>query len=207
MPYKLKYKDWPEERKDRVKQQGKKYRLKNFLKIQERKKRYNEGNKERIANYTKQYRQKPENKIKRNKMLREKWITNENYKLEILIRNRIYRKIRGLRKNSINSLISLTGGSLEEIRKYIESQFSEGMSWSKVLRGEIHLDHIIPIKWFNLSDKLEVKKAFDYRNLQPLWAIDNRKKHCKILSSDWNKFLQNVGIDNLPKSLIGSAHH
>ena len=54
------------------------------------------------------------------------------------------------------------------------------MTWDKFLNGEIHIDHKIPCSYFDLSNYEEQKKCFNYKNLQPLWAIDNIIKSNKI---------------------------
>jgi len=57
-----------------------------------------------------------------------------------------------------------------------------GMTWEKYLKGEIHIDHIIPISLFNIiSIKSKgFKKCWSLENLQPLWAKDNLKKKNKL---------------------------
>ncbi len=48
------------------------------------------------------------------------------------------------------------------------------MSWDNY--GEWHIDHIVPLSSFDLTDKSQVNKVCHYTNLQPLWAIDNLRK-------------------------------
>ena len=55
------------------------------------------------------------------------------------------------------------------------------MSWSNHGVWGWHIDHIIPLSSFNLRKKEEQKKAFNYKNLQPLWAEDNLSKGNKII--------------------------
>ena len=53
------------------------------------------------------------------------------------------------------------------------------MSWENY--GQWHVDHIIPCCTFNLTDESQLKKCFNYKNLQPLWAKDNLIKSKKLL--------------------------
>lgn len=76
----------------------------------------------------------------------------------------------------------LTGCSILFLKRHIELQFSDGMSWDKFLNGGklcIHIDHIKPISSFDLSNPKDQKRCFHYSNLQPLWAIDNIRKGAK----------------------------
>lgn len=72
--------------------------------------------------------------------------------------------------------------SLNDLKKHLEKQFSEGMTWEKFLKGEIHIDHKIPISVFNFTkpDHLDFQRCWALGNLQPLWAHDNLVKQAKI---------------------------
>lgn len=72
----------------------------------------------------------------------------------------------------------LVGYTVEELKQHLENQFKEGMNWDKFLKGEIHIDHIIPKSLFkyNDSEDREFKQCWALANLQPLWAEDNIKK-------------------------------
>jgi hypothetical protein len=71
----------------------------------------------------------------------------------------------------------ILGCTILEFRNYIESKFTEGMSFQN--HGKWHLDHIIPLA--SATTEEEVIKLNHYTNFQPLWAFDNRSKGCKIL--------------------------
>jgi hypothetical protein len=76
--------------------------------------------------------------------------------------------------------MELTGCSKDELFEYIESKFTEGMNWENY--GKWHIDHIKPCASFDLTRVEEQKKCFHWKNLQPLWAIDNMKKGAKYVS-------------------------
>lgn len=49
-------------------------------------------------------------------------------------------------------------------------------TWERYMNGEIVIDHIKPCVLFDLTDASQQKECFHYKNLQPLWKIDNLKK-------------------------------
>jgi hypothetical protein len=106
-------------------------------------------------------------------------------KLKNIIKYGVIGILENLRKNlrkilknytGKHNTFKLIGCSKEFFIKYYESKFTEGMSWDKVMNGEIHCDHIRPCCSYDLSKTIEQSKCFHYTNLQPLWAEDNLRK-------------------------------
>lgn len=94
-------------------------------------------------------------------------------------RARIGRHLRG--KGKSQATADLLGAPIEYVRKHIEGQFRDGMSWANYGRGwagakQWHLDHIQPLASFDLTDPKQLAVACHYTNLQPLWAVENLKK-------------------------------
>lgn len=71
---------------------------------------------------------------------------------------------------------TLLGYSVFDLIPHLERQFIDGMSWDNM--GDWHIDHIVPLKCFNISgvDDPELKAAWALTNLRPLWAKDNMRK-------------------------------
>ena len=69
----------------------------------------------------------------------------------------------------------LIGCKQDELKKHIESQFVDGMNWNNY-GSEWHVDHIIPISWFDLTNEKCQLIAFNFTNMKPLWAEENIKK-------------------------------
>lgn len=108
-----------------------------------------------------------------------KYRTDIEYHLRVKIRRRIGMSLRRgyLRIMKANSTINLLGCSYTEYRHYIESKFTEGMTWDGLFTGDIHIDHIRPLSSFTLSDPAQQQVAFNFTNTQPMWAIENASKH------------------------------
>lgn len=66
--------------------------------------------------------------------------------------------------------------TFEEFKVYIESRFTEGMSWEAYFREEIHIDHEKPCCAFDLTDPAQQAICFHYSNMRPMWAKDNLAK-------------------------------
>lgn len=81
------------------------------------------------------------------------------------------------------SWLSLVDYTLEDLKKHLESQFTDEMSWESFMNGEIHIDHINPISSFNFDSTNDIgfKDCWSLDNLQPLFAIDNLRKGAQIV--------------------------
>lgn len=97
------------------------------------------------------------------------------YRLSVALRRRLYMAVKGRHRSG--TAIDELGCSIEELKQHLEAQFKEGMSWENWGRYGWHIDHIMPLSSFNLTDPAQVKAACHYTNLQPLWAEENLRKH------------------------------
>jgi len=120
----------------------------------------------------------------KNEYLRQKRKIDPNYKIGSNLRRRINRSLKVQFANKYYKFDEYLGCTLEFFKEYIQSKFTDGMTWELYLASEIHLDHIIPCSLFNLTDPEEQKKCFHYSNIQPLWKRDNFQKSNKLII--WN---------------------
>lgn len=137
--------------------------------------------KEYISNYHKTHYQlhsKEKYEYKKNRLKNDKM-----FKLKENIRSRMYMALKCVFKSG--STVTLLGCDISEYKIYLEQQFKDNMTWEN--QGKLwHIDHIIPIKFFNLNDITEQKLAFNYSNTQPLYSIDNRIKNCTLPHTNFN---------------------
>jgi len=156
----------------------KEYRVKNLEKKKAQDKRYRLQNIDKIKSYQKEWNSKT--KEKRNIKLKTRYATDIEFRLTTNLRRRLYNAIKSNWK--VGSAVSDLGCSISEFKKYIENQFDATMSWYNY--GEWHLDHIIPLAAFDLTNREQFLKACHFTNYQPLWAKDNLSKRDK---TDWLK--------------------
>jgi len=102
----------------------------------------------------------------------KKYQNDVTYRLTALLRSRLHSAIKGTAKKS--SAKKLIGCSIPQLRKHLESQFADGMTWDN--HGDWHIDHIKPCAAFDLTNEAEQRQCFHYSNLQPLWAKENMTK-------------------------------
>ena len=121
-----------------------------------------------------------------NKQRTDKYHTNIQHKLKVIIRNRIGKIIRNKKIAKHSSSTKSIGCSYKTLIKHLESQFSDGMTWDNHGTYGWHIDHKEPLDKFDLSDKKQFKEACHYTNLQPLWAEDNYSKGDKLNTKKQN---------------------
>ena len=171
-------KQWYLNNKEHKKQYDIKYRKEIYNKIRRERIKNDPEYRKKINEARKEYGKRPEQKIKRNKYLKNKLKIDHNYKLIHTIRVRIKDVLRGHSKS--NSTINMLGCTIDELWKHLESTFKPGMT--KENHGLWHVDHIIPCASFDLSNPQEQAKCFHYTNLQALWAHENLSKGAKFVT-------------------------
>ena len=91
------------------------------------------------------------------------------------------------KRSKSDTLTDLLGYTPEELRQHIESSFHSGMCWEKI--DQIHIDHIIPCSYFDMTSTDEVKACWSLVNLKPEWAAYNQSKSNKIVESEVSRDL------------------
>ena len=152
------------ENPEKVRESGAKYRRENPEKENERKKKYRQENPEKIKEYRAKYE-------------RERYKNDENFRIEKLLRNRLRYALKSQSAKKSKGTLELTGCSIDELWEHLEKQFKDGMIRQNL--GKWHVDHIKPCSLFDLTDPEQQKECFNYKNLQPLWAEENRSKGAK----------------------------
>lgn len=90
------------------------------------------------------------------------------------MKNRLYIALR--RKKHGLPWEGILGYSARDLMSHLESLFANGMTWANY--GKWEIDHIRPIASFKFTSirDTDFKECWALKNLQPLWAADNRRK-------------------------------
>lgn len=126
--------------------------------------KYREDNNIAIREYNREYNKRKKNSISR--------------RLASRLRKRLIRAVESEAKSG--SAVRDLGCSIEFLKDYLASKFQPGMSWDNWGTKGWHIDHIVPLASFDLTDREQFLEACNYKNLQPLWAIDNLAKGSKV---------------------------
>ena len=69
--------------------------------------------------------------------------------------------------------------SPSQLVKWLEHQFYSKMSWNNY--GKYwQIDHVIPCDFFDLTNRKEQLRCFNWRNCRPLDSTENQSKNNKI---------------------------
>ena len=155
---------WNIDNKNHLKEYKHQYYLKNKKKLRKQNKKWRNNNRQKINFLSKKYQLKRRH-------------NDINYKILGDLRTRLYLALKN--NSKFGHTLELLGCSIEFLKKHLEAKFQEGMNWSNYGINGWEIDHIKPLSKFDLTKTLEQKKACYYKNLQPLWASENRKKKDK----------------------------
>lgn len=181
---------YTEKNKEKRKEYAEEYRLNNKEKIksyyqnnieyyQEKNAKYKVENAEKIKEMRRVYHASDEFKEKKRIKDKERRQVDPEYRLKSYIRGRINMVTKGVKSGNTHHLI---GCNFEQLKKWLKYQLKDDMTFDNY--GKVwHIDHVIPIAFFDIKHKNEQELAFNWSNLQPLKAEENLVKNNKIISS------------------------
>ena len=167
---------------EKHKQEKKEYDRNRYIKNREEKlnyqKQYTEEHKKEIREYDKKYREKNWNELLKKKKEYDR--NRRKYDINYRIRSSIRANLNFyIKKNKQIKSISSSEINIMLIRKYIENQFDENMNWNNY--GTYwQIDHIIPQSLFDFTDKNEILKCWNAKNLRPIKKEENQIKSNKL---------------------------
>jgi len=173
-------KKWLFKNRKKIKLQRKEYIKNNRDKINLAQNLWKQKNREIVNQRARLYSKKPENRKKINDRFNKRIKTDVVFKIRRNLKLRLYKILKTHKWKKHFLTKELLGCDWNYFKIYFEKKFSKGMTWDNY--GQWHIDHIIPISKFNLLDKNEQLKSCNYKNLQPLWSIDNIRKGNRIIN-------------------------
>lgn len=140
-----------------------------FLK---KKKEYNDSRKEDYKKYNSsdevRKRRRERNKVRRKE--------DPAYRLTESSKARIHEVLKEYKGCTSSKLLDC---SSKKLKHWITIQMDDTMNWDNYGK-EWHIDHVVPISFFDITDKSQQYLAFHWSNLRPLNANKNVSKWNKI---------------------------
>lgn len=114
-------------------------------------------------------------KRRRREYERARRAADPKVRLNVTVGNEMRRLIARGTKNG-RSWRLLVGYSVGDLKRHLERQFRDGMSWDNY--GDWHVDHILPSSSFAFTtpDDPGFRACWALSNLRPLWRADNIRK-------------------------------
>ncbi|MDP3987198.1 MAG: hypothetical protein Q8P81_03175 [Nanoarchaeota archaeon] len=175
--------------KEKLKIYKHQYYEENRKDLKEKNKEYRRENKEKIFFQRKQYREKEENRVKRRKYKKSKYVNDVLYKLRNIHSALILRNLK--RQNSSkrgSSILQHLSYDMQELKEYLENQFEHWMNWNNwgkynPNKKTWQIDHIIPQSKlpYDSMEHENFKKCWALENLRPLEAMENNMKGNRIV--------------------------
>lgn len=165
--------------KQRVKAWYEKYYETNKNKIIERHKQYFQKNKKFLNEYSKQWRK--DNPDYYNHYFKNRRKTDLKFNLNEKIKTEIRKSLKGNKKG--RHWESLVGYTLNDLIKRLNKTMPKGYTWQDYLKGELHIDHIIPKSVFNFTkpEHIDFKRCWALKNLRLLPIKENLSKSNKLI--------------------------
>jgi len=122
---------------------------------------------------------KQENPVSRTKEYRKQQKTKRRENPNVVVAERVSRMIalslQAIGQVKAGRTFEMLGYTPQQLRKHIEMQFLDGMTWDN--RSEWEIDHITPIS--TATTKEDVIALNQLPNLRPLWARLNNQKNSR----------------------------
>jgi hypothetical protein len=95
------------------------------------------------------------------------------------LRARLAKMVKCGRKGNAEVSSKSIGCTARELCEWLEKQFVNGMTWDNY-GTHWHIDHMVPLSHFDLTNSQHKMRANHYTNLRPLEAFENMSRGNKI---------------------------
>lgn len=178
--WRLYYKEYAAKRSDEKKAYARSYYQQNAEDIKGRVREYAKRNSSGVRERARSYRKSNAEKIRTYKRnwTRAREASDHLYCLIRRVGGRISSAIRSAKARKSARTIQLVGCSPASLAAHLAAKFKPGMGWHN--RPKWHIDHVLPLAAFDLSNAKQQRVAFHYSNLQPLWKHENLSKGARM---------------------------
>lgn len=181
-------KDYYIDNNQRLLKRAKKRYEENKKQILEQQKQYYQTHKDQMNEYHKMY-------CTKNKQYLLEWYKKYRTKkkqedIQYVLRNSLWSRLCHAIKNNqkSGSAVADLMMSIADFKIYLEKRFypnpdtGEMMTWENYGFYGWHIDHIIPLSAFDLTNREQFLKAVHYTNLRPMWAKQNLSENDRGMS-------------------------
>ncbi len=168
--YQERDKQYYQTNKEVINKRHREYLNKNAEIFSEKRKENYQKNADKVRLYNQQHKQE------RNEMLKHKRQTDPLFRMKESLKVRIFDILKSSKQDSSSSLIGCTSA---ELKQWIEYNFRDNQCWGNY-GAQWHIDHVVPISHFDLTDETQRKHCFHWLNLRPLDKKENISKSNKI---------------------------
>lgn len=180
------------------------YRKRNIHRIRARERAYYHANKPKFKEWGRDYYQRNAPQvIARNGARTKEYRKDPRNRIIFSFYSVVNRYLRG--KGKSLRTMQLVGCSRAELIAHLEKQFVDGMCWDNYGFFGWHVDHIRPLSSHNLCDPEEQKRAFNFRNLRPLWWRDNVSKNDFLPDGTRARDLKKLRSLNTPSEVLSKG--
>jgi hypothetical protein len=147
------------------------------------------NNQERMTQLQAEWYQR--NKEKRNEEYNRRYHSDPVFKFKVSCKGRIHSAFNAKGMQKSNRTLEYLNCSIPWLMAWFEYNFNPGMTFEN--HGPYwHMDHVIPINLFDLTDPMHVLLCFSWFNLSPLEANSNMSKHDTIDTEQIKRHVQNL---------------
>lgn len=146
-------------------------------------KAYKAANKERISAYNRAYNLANRATIqpRSSRNYQRLLDTDPAFKMAHALRCRVRKVLQGISKSA--NTLALLGCTGDEFRRWLEFNFSDGMTFAN--HGSLwHIDHVIPCSKWDLSDPEQQRQCFHWANMKPMLARANCSKNGNLVPAE-----------------------
>jgi len=132
-----------------------------------------------------------QNKEKRNEEYRHRYHSDPTFKFKQLCKRRILMAFKSQELQKAKQTVDYLNCSIHWLIEWLKFCFSSEMTLEN--HGKYwHIDHVIPINKFDLTDSWQIYFCFSWFNLSPMIGSENMSKHDTLNNEQIQKHVQKL---------------